>query len=801
MGFLTLAAGNWFVEAWNTMWLLVCQGIYVFIGILYRIFESVASVNLFSRDILEKLTGRIYVVVGIAMLFIFAYNLVLTIINPEDKKGTGGMTSVVKETIISLVMVILLPTVFNWLCIFQSHVLETNIIGTIVFGGVGSSSGGDANNPSQCAEDDYDCTCDFSDFNLDSYNNTSFFLNIHSTTDKTKFLTESCKAYQQEKASVRGARTVGPTIFSAFYIPTNFTFDDCVNYLKTGDGIEDDTDQKICVNYFYDVTAAKYTGNVGPFVSDSYLKDLVSEFKNDKKIELHWIMAILAGGMALYIFFCYAMEIGVRVAKLGFLQMIAPIPVMLRIIPGQKEKVYAKWMEQLRNTYLDVFIRVAIIYFALFAVSLVPGVLDTIFSNTFSGSDNFIVKAVATAIIILGILKFGGDAPALFKDLFALKGNFAVKSPRKQFNENKVAKGAVGMVSGGALGLASNIYNTSQNVKNIKNDDEDNKGLRTAGAAVGGVFSGAGGLVGGARAGATRGYNSQDGELGQEILRAAEDNQTNREKHKATREKGAINGHEIPVVSSAWGSMQNAYSGVSNSADSVWGAIKGEGPSQASLEAGEELLKQFEKFENQFSDKVVEALKNAYLKTQEDYNSGKDISIDGYKYTREGDNWVSRDKDGKVVKSVSHEAMLGDIKKSFNSALASAYAENYKKDSRSVEVIAKSAFETLSKNLPAMGKEFSDKMLSKVSDGLEKLAGIDKKFENFDQLSDFYEELQDKFKKLDPSDAEYDKKSKEIFRQLYAINDSIKGSVKENNKYNMNVAQANKEKKEQKDKK
>ena len=115
MDLFTLASGSWWYEFWNSIWLLVCQGIYIFIGALYQVYEKVASVNLFSTDVFEEITGRIYIVMGIAMLFIFAYNLILLIINPDEKKGTSNMTKVIKETIISLVLVILLPTIFNYL--------------------------------------------------------------------------------------------------------------------------------------------------------------------------------------------------------------------------------------------------------------------------------------------------------------------------------------------------------------------------------------------------------------------------------------------------------------------------------------------------------------------------------------------------------------------------------------------------------------------------------------------------------------------------------------------------------------
>lgn len=474
MGLISLAAGSWWYEIWISIWLLICQGLYIFIGALYQVFEKVASVNLFSVEVFTEITSRIYIVMGIAMLFIFAYNLVLLIINPDEKKGSNNqMSKVVKETIISLALLVLLPTIFNYLYIFQTHVLESNIIGQVILGDVGTTSG----DYSKCPADDYECKCDFSQFDeLENYNvkvSFLFFWDYDDTVDKKTQLTNACKKYREVLTpSQRGAYSVAPTILSAFYRPTHFNYNDCEEYLQTGNSslITTDEDKQICVNFYYDVNYSKYTGHVAAFSGDSYLKDIISDFDKDS-MEFHWLMATVAGVLAVYMFFCYAMEIGVRVAKLGFLQLISPIPVMMRIIPGQKEKIFDKWLTQLKNTYLDVFIRLIIIFFCLFAISLVPDVLDTLFKSTTSGDGNFFVKALSMVFVILGILKFAGDAPALFKEFFGSSGAFALRSPKKQLLDNKVAKGtASGLGAMGAV-TAQNVRSMRKDLNNIRNQD------------------------------------------------------------------------------------------------------------------------------------------------------------------------------------------------------------------------------------------------------------------------------------------------------------------------------------------
>ena len=138
-----LSLGGFFSDIWMSIWLSLNDFVYSIISVLYQVFEGVANVNLFSEEVFKDITSRIYIIMGIAMLFIFAYNLILMIINPEEKKSTGQTTKIVKETIISLVLVILLPTIFNYMSIFQSHVLKSGIISQIILGDTGGTSGED----------------------------------------------------------------------------------------------------------------------------------------------------------------------------------------------------------------------------------------------------------------------------------------------------------------------------------------------------------------------------------------------------------------------------------------------------------------------------------------------------------------------------------------------------------------------------------------------------------------------------------------------------------------------------------
>ena len=101
---------------------------------------------------------------------------------------------------------------------------------------------------------------------------------------------------------------------------------------------------------------------------------------NHKKLR-HWVgdtmtySIVLSSFAALacaYVFFIYAIDIGTRAVKLGVLQLISPVPVVLRIFPNTK-KSFDTWFSHLKKTYLELFIRVAVIFFALEVVKMKIG--------------------------------------------------------------------------------------------------------------------------------------------------------------------------------------------------------------------------------------------------------------------------------------------------------------------------------------------------------------------------------------------------------------------------------------------
>ena len=602
-----LSLGGFFSDIWMSIWLSLNNFVYSIIGMLYQVFESVANVNLFSEEVFKDITSRIYIIMGIAMLFIFAYNLILMIINPEEKKSTGQTTKVVKETIISLVLVILLPTIFNYMSIFQRHVLESGILSQIILGDTGGTAVDECeaykeytiiNDKTNIGDrkwnfEWYDWLANGAALITGQYWFVGGSVGVHlidyfiqSPKEPTEYLYNSCLYSKTKSPSTRGAYSLPATIFSAFYHPTDYGFYECAAFIEDGDKsvINTSEEEEMCAYYYYDVKMSVFNGNIKYFNDESEFYSKVKA--DDGTFEFNGLMALAAGVLALYMFVCYTIAIGTRVAKLGFLQIISPIAVMMRIIPKQKEAMFDKWLKHLINTYLDVFIRLIIIYFSLFAVSLVPDVIKTLFSSI---DGSWYAAMLATVVIILGILTFAQKAPELFKEFFGGMGggNFSLKSPKTQLSENKLMMGAMGMARGGFGSASRNMFKSIREGKSV-------------GSVIGSTM---GGLFGGARRGAKAGYGSTLDNLGMNTDRAIDE--TTDKRRERAKYKALHGGNLRGVIK---GRLGDAIDGAA-----VWTGVAGGRDIIDTIKYEEDVISHYDDYESMYKSGGY-AAKDARLK-------------------------------------------------------------------------------------------------------------------------------------------------------------------------------------------
>lgn len=423
--------------------------IYGFVDYVYDIFNALAKVNLFKTEDYQTIVSRIYVVLGLIMLFVLAYSLLKAVINPDEfAKGESSFPKLIKNVVVSLAIIAILPTAFTVAFNFQNAVLNKNTIPGLVFG---------VNSENYNKATDADAGRDMSYYVLSAF--------LHPNFD-----------WCNEKGYAVNDNESGDVNLS-----------ECASEID-GDGdwlLTNGEDLKSVTENFkagsYDISAFNDFG----------------ESAAAGKLTYNVFISTIAGVFLLYVLLNFCFDMAVRVVKLMFFQIIAPIPVICRVIPGGKLKdVFSDWMKKTISTYVEVFIRIAIMYLGVFMISQV---VDN-FSSANLGNLGPTQKLIAEALIIMGVVIFMRQAPKLIGDMFHLDSG----GMKLGFMDKLAMGGALtaGAVAGGAFGtLGRNLVSGARGVKNA--DGAWNK-------VKAGLF-GAASVGAGTLSGAARGFNRGKG--------------------------------------------------------------------------------------------------------------------------------------------------------------------------------------------------------------------------------------------------------------------------------------------------
>lgn len=208
------------------------------------------------------------------------------------------------------------------------------------------------------------------------------------------------------------------------------------------------------------------TGSM-PFITTGLGKK-VSEGRYAIHFDTWFAMGV--GLFLCYILVLYVIDVGVRVAQLTYLQIIAPIPIIAYLSP-KKDGMFQKWVKQCAVTFLDLFIRLFIIYFILLVISNID--MKTI-AESIDASVDETTKTWVYIALILGLLLFAQKAPKLIQELFpnmgAAMGNFGLK-PGDRMPALAAKAAAMGLGMGvGASKLIGKAINTRRRNKTAKEE-------------------------------------------------------------------------------------------------------------------------------------------------------------------------------------------------------------------------------------------------------------------------------------------------------------------------------------------
>ena len=372
-----LGIGRAIEHGFRTLMFILCDGVYRLIYLTFYIFEKLGSARIIEDT--QGIVNRISLIIGLFMVFRVTFAFVQYIVDPDamlDKKK--GAANIIKKIIISIVLLGSTSTLFNLAFKAQDLIIDNQIIGKIIFNS--SSSNG---------------------YDSDS---------LYSTP---------------ENSSTFGGR-LSAEVFSAFYrlnpeaSPKDSNQEDCKTWLTNDDG-----------NSGYSKLKEKIAQNKGAL--HGYKNSPAAICLNEQDSSDEYIVDFDAGGFlalafgiaVLYTIFIFTIQVGVRVIQLAYLQIIAPIPIIMYITPKGDEQL-KKWGQQCSTTFLDFFMRCTIIYFAILVIQNIweTGFIGKLLSAGTESSNGWETMYVGV-IMIIAVLTFAKKVPNLIKEIFPSLGGAA----------------------------------------------------------------------------------------------------------------------------------------------------------------------------------------------------------------------------------------------------------------------------------------------------------------------------------------------------------------------------------------
>ena len=435
---------SWFNNQIHRFLLWLDQSVYWFAAQCYQLFMKLSTAQIFTDDFFSSFAKRIYAILGVFMLFYLVYALLNAIVDPDKLTNDKGAGKIAVNLIISLTLLGLLPNIFDLAYRMQNFVLSSNLLGAMILGSD---------------------VVDVSD-------------------------SESVK--ENNESLIRFGDYASFTVLNSFLIPENVnpTLDDGYNWY----GIKKEILEE---GKWENLTLLSNAVSNGISIGG---ENFVLTYRP--------IVSTAAGIFLIYILLSFTLDLGVRVVKFAFYQLLAPIPIVLRIIPSKKG-TFDKWLKQTLSVYFEVFVRVGLMYIAIYFINAITtnNTLMKMWTKSTSGK-------LALAIIIIGVFAFAKQAPKIISDVLGIDtGGLKLGIGDKLkaggfFGAGAVlGAGATGLVRNGIHG-AGNVFNSGRLAANSFRNGEFKNGFKNVGKAVFGVGAGIGSTIAGATSGMYNAYGS-----------------------------------------------------------------------------------------------------------------------------------------------------------------------------------------------------------------------------------------------------------------------------------------------------
>lgn len=401
------------LDAIRTIFIWLDWAIYSIVEILLQTIVDLSNVEIFAESVISEFASRIYVILGLVMLFKIMISFIQILIDPDtmnDKeKGVGN---VLKRVVFSLVLIFLVPSIFDLGRQVQNYVVP--IIPKVVLG----------------------VNADF-----------------------------STETGSETLASV--GRTMAWYSFLPFFTYNNESCNQGQLLGLGGGNASNNTNGEIIATVKQAISA---------------VNDKCPTSNDDRGYRYDYLFpfSTIVGLYLVYILVYVAIAIAIRAIKLGICEFVAPIPIASYIDPKTSKQAFDNWVSTSIKTYLDLFVRLIVVYFAIFVLDVVFDA-DNIAMIYAKIGGSFKRGTMITLFIILGLYQFVKDAPKFVMDMLGLKGGGDIAS---------MFKGAGSLFAASTKGMydiARSNYVSQR--ERLASQGKEHPGWRAAGSAVAGMAS------------------------------------------------------------------------------------------------------------------------------------------------------------------------------------------------------------------------------------------------------------------------------------------------------------------------
>lgn len=409
---------DWFLGVIRGLFAAIDKVVVWLIENLYNLIFQISSVQIFDNASLAAFANRITVILSIFMIFKLSLSFLNYIVNPDAMTDKSkGFSKLIQNIAVALVLLVSYQFLFDKAMELQQKIVDNNTVPKLILGSSGKN--------------------------------------------------------------VKNSGVVSFPLFSAFIVPNSDLL----------------AQQQGCRTYFInDGTVPQKRCNIGDYSSDAatmpnignepndqldytvenqntyYLFDYLLRLKNNGQFafDYKFIISTICGAFAALVLLSFCMDVAVRIIKLYFLRLIAPIPIISYIDPIKGEGIFKKWLSNVGKTYADLFVRLIAIFFAIFIIQQVSANAGTL--KDFNG--NPIDNPFVIIFIIIGALMFAKQFPKLIQDITGISLDEKMQlNPFKKVSEQALGgkamvAGAAGAVGAGMAGVTNFGHRFASGIKN-----------------------------------------------------------------------------------------------------------------------------------------------------------------------------------------------------------------------------------------------------------------------------------------------------------------------------------------------